>query len=309
MAIDAKTVAQLREATGAGMMDCKKALTETGGDVEAAKDFLRKKGLATASKKAGRAAADGVVGVLVEGKQGAVLEVNIETDFAAKNDKFQALTDTLIKDYTAFDGDSVEEFMKSSYSASSNTVADEVVAHIATIGENITIRRGAKLSVENGAVVSYVHGATRPGFGKIGVLVALDSGADQSELQAIGKQIAMHVAAARPEALNIEDLDPALVERERALLIDQAKASGKPEGVIEKMVEGRLVKFYEQSVLTQQVFVIDGKTRISAFLAEEGKRLGSEIKIAGYVRFGLGEGVEKKEEDFAKEVAAAIESA
>ena len=309
MAIDAKTVAQLREKTGAGMMDCKKALTETNGDVDAAVDFLRKKGLATASKKAGRVAAEGLIAVNVDGNKGSMLEINIETDFAAKNDKFQALAENLVKDFSNFDGTDMEAFGKSPYSVSSKPIEEEIVSHIATIGENISLRRGAKLSVDTGAVVSYVHGAVKPGMGKIGVLVALESGADNAELQAIGKQIAMHVAAAKPEALNVEDLDPALVERERALLIEQAKASGKPENVIEKMVEGRLVKFYEQSVLTQQLFVIDGKTRISDFLEQEGKRLGSEIKITGYVRYELGEGIEKKEENFAKEVAEAMGSA
>ena len=307
MSVTAALVKELREKSGAGMMDCKKALGETNGDMDAAIDWLRTKGLAAAAKKSGRVAAEGLVAVHVDGANGAMIELNSETDFVSRNDEFQSFAATLAQ--LALSADDLDALNAMDYPGTGRNVAEELTNKIATIGENISLRRGAKLSVDTGAVVSYVHGAVKPGMGKIGVLVALESGADNAELQAIGKQIAMHVAAAKPEALNVEDLDPALVERERALLIEQAKASGKPENVIEKMVEGRLVKFYEQSVLTQQLFVIDGKTRISDFLEQEGKRLGSEIKITGYVRYELGEGIEKKEENFAKEVAEAMGSA
>lgn len=305
MTISAKTVAELREKTGAGMMDCKKALTETAGDFEQAVDWLRKKGLAAASKKAGRIAAEGLVSIAASGKTGSVLEVNIETDFAAKNDQFQSLVRSLAADYSNFNSDDVEAFKNSKSSVSGKTVADEIVSAVAVIGENISLRRGAKLSVTNGVVASYIHNAAGENIGKIGVLVALESAAPADKLSALGRQLAMHIAATKPEALDVKDLDPALVEKERAVLSDQARTSGKPEAVIEKMVEGRIVKFYEQTVFLQQLFVMDGKTRISDVIAEAGKQAGSDIKVTGYVRFALGEGIEKKEVDFAKEVAEA----
>ena len=304
MSISAKMVADLREKTGAGMMDCKKALTETQGDFEQAVDWLRKKGLAAASKKAGRIAAEGLVSINSTGKEGSVLEVNIETDFAAKNDQFQSLVRELTAAYSKFNSDDVEAF-KVSAMPSGKTVADQIVAAVAVIGENISLRRGAKLTVQNGLVASYIHNAAGENIGKIGVLVALESTAPADKLAVLGKQLAMHIAASKPEALDVADLDPALVEKERAVLSDQARASGKPEAVIEKMVEGRLVKFYEQTVFLQQLFVMDGKTRITEVVAQAAKEAGADIKVKGYVRFGLGEGIEKKEVDFAKEVAEA----
>lgn len=304
MSISAKMVADLREKTGAGMMDCKKALTETNGDFEQAVDWLRKKGLAAASKKAGRIAAEGLVSIYSAGKTGSVLEVNIETDFAAKNDMFQSLVRDLTAAYSKFNSDDIEAF-KASAMPSGKTVADEIVAAVAVIGENISLRRGAKLTVQNGMVASYIHNAAGENIGKIGVLVALESTASADKLAMLGKQLAMHIAASKPEALDVADLDPALVEKEKAVLSDQARASGKPEAVIEKMVEGRLVKFYEQTVFLQQLFVMDGKTRITEVVAQAGKEAGADIKVKGYIRFALGEGIEKKEVDFAKEVAEA----
>jgi elongation factor Ts len=237
--INAKAVADLREKTGAGMMDCKKALVETAGDLEAAVDFLRKKGLAATAKKAGRITAEGLVAVVTNGTTGAVLELNSETDFVAKNDKFQSLAANLAKNFIGYNGD-FESFK------AANT--DSIAENIAVIGENMTLRRAEKLSVSKGAVISYVHNAIATGLGKIGVLVALESDASEDKLTQLGKQIAMHIAATRPESLNVSELDPALVAKERAFIVDQAKSSGKPDAVIEKMVEGRLVKFYEQVV-------------------------------------------------------------
>ncbi len=298
--INAKAVADLREKTGAGMMDCKKALVETNGDFEAAVDFLRKKGLAATAKKAGRITAEGLVAVITKGNTGAVLELNSETDFVAKNDKFQTLAQNLVSGFISASTD-----FESFKAANAGAVAE----NIAVIGENITLRRAEKLSVSKGAVISYVHNAITNGLGKIGVLVALESDASEDKLSQLGKQIAMHIAATKPESLNVSDLDPALVAKERQFIVDQAKASGKPDAVIEKMVEGRLVKFYEQVVLTEQLFVMDGKTRISQVVEDTGKQIGASIKIAGFVRFNIGEGIEKKEVDFAQEVAAAAAGA
>jgi elongation factor Ts len=298
--INAKAVADLREKTGAGMMDCKKALVETAGDLEAAVDFLRKKGLAATAKKAGRITAEGLVAVVTNGTTGAVLELNSETDFVAKNDKFQFLAASLAKNFIAYSGD-----FESFKTANTNQIAE----NIAVIGENMTLRRAEKLSVSKGAVISYVHNAIATGLGKIGVLVALESDASEDKLTQLGKQIAMHIAATRPESLNVSELDPALVAKERAFIVDQAKSSGKPDAVIEKMVEGRLVKFYEQVVLTEQLFVMDGKTRISQVIEDAGKQIGTSIKITGFIRYNIGEGIEKKEVDFAQEVAAAAAGA
>jgi elongation factor Ts len=298
--INAKAVADLREKTGAGMMDCKKALVETAGDLEAAVDFLRKKGLAATAKKAGRITAEGLVAVVTNGTTGAVLELNSETDFVAKNDKFQFLAASLAKNFIAYSGD-----FESFKTANTNQIAES----IAVIGENMTLRRAEKLSVSKGAVISYVHNAIATGLGKIGVLVALESDASEDKLTQLGKQIAMHIAATRPESLNVSELDPALVAKERAFIVDQAKSSGKPDAVIEKMVEGRLVKFYEQVVLTEQLFVMDGKTRISQVIEDAGKQIGTSIKITGFIRYNIGEGIEKKEVDFAQEVAAAAAGA
>ncbi len=301
--ITAAMVKELRERTGAGMMDCKKALSETDGDMEKAIDWLRTKGLAAAAKKAGRVAAEGLVGVAVEGGQGALVEVNSETDFVAKNELFQDFVRNVAKIVLA-SGDNIDALGAAAY-PSGGTVAEALTANIAKIGENQTLRRAARISVGEGVVVSYVHNAVAPGLGKIGVLVALESGADKTELATLGKQLAMHIAAANPLALRGEELDPALIERERGIALDKAKESGKPADIVEKMVEGALAKFRKENTLLSQIFVIDNKTKVEDVVAAEGKRLGAPIAVAGYVRFQLGEGVEKRESDFAAEVAAA----
>ncbi len=305
MTVTAELVKTLRERTGAGMMDCKKALVETNADLEAAVDLLRKKGLASAAKKSGRVAAEGLVAAVSSGVSGVLVELNSETDFVAKNAQFQGLLEGLANDFLNFPKDDVEAFANSNCSKG-KSVNDEIAENIAVIGENIKLRRVKKLSVSNGAVVTYVHNATTPTMGKIGVLVALESDLNPSLLSAIGKQIAMHIAATKPEALNVESLDASLVERERALLIDQARSSGKPEAVIEKMIEGRIVKFYEQVVLLEQLFIMDGKTKISELLQSFGKDNSGSVKIKDYCYFVLGEGVEKQSANFADEVTSMI---
>ena len=301
--ITAASVKELRERTGAGMMDCKKALNETGGDMEAAIDWLRTKGLAAAAKKAGRVAAEGLIGVAVVGTIGAVVEVNSETDFVAKNEQFQDFVRNIAQIALAT-GDEVEELSRAQYPGH-GTVAEVLTHNIATIGENQSIRRAARLEVDEGAVVSYVHNAAAPGLGKIGVLVALESKAPQAELEAIGKQLAMHIAAANPLALRGEELDPELIERERSIAQEKAAESGKPANIVEKMVEGALAKFRKENALLSQLFVIDNKTKIEDVLTAEAKRLGSDLTLKGFVRFQLGEGIERKVDDFAAEVAAA----
>jgi elongation factor Ts len=302
--ITAGLVKELREKTGAGMMDCKKALTETAGDLEAAVDWLRKKGLAAAAKKAGRVAAEGLVAVAASGTHGAMLEINAETDFVARNEQFQSFGRAAAELALATDGDL--EKTKVAAFPGGGTVADKLTNLVATIGENMSMRRATGLSVPNGVVTSYVHNAVAPGLGKIGVLVALESTGDAARLSALGKQIAMHVAAANPSALDIGGVDPAALERERAILSEQAAASGKPAQVIEKMVEGRLRKFYEETVLLEQVYVVDGESRVKDVVAKAAKEIGAPVKLAGFRRFALGEGVEKKQEDFAAEVAAQL---
>jgi elongation factor Ts len=302
--ITASLVKELRDKTGAGMMDCKKALTETSGDIEAAVDWLRKKGLAAAAKKAGRVAAEGLVAVAASGSRGAVLEVNAETDFVARNDQFQAFASAAAEVALSVGGDL--EKTKVAAFPGGGTVADKLTNLVATIGENMSLRRSASLSVPAGVVVSYIHNAVAPGLGKIGVLVALESSGGTDRLSALGKQIAMHVAAANPSALDIGSVDPAALERERAILSEQAAASGKPAQVIEKMVEGRLRKFYEETVLLEQVFVVDGESRVKDVVAAAANELGTSVKLAGFLRYALGEGVEKKQEDFAAEVAAQL---
>jgi elongation factor Ts len=302
--ITASLVKELRDKTGAGMMDCKKALTETSGDIEAAVDWLRKKGLAAAAKKAGRIAAEGLVAVAASGPRGAVLEVNAETDFVARNDQFQAFAAAAAGVALSVGGDL--EKTKVAAFPGGGTVADKLTNLVATIGENMSLRRSASLAVPAGVVVSYIHNAVAPGLGKIGVLVALESTGAADRLSALGKQIAMHVAAANPSALDIGSVDPSALERERAILSEQAAASGKPAQVIEKMVEGRLRKFYEETVLLEQVFVVDGESRVKDVVAGVAKELGTSVKLAGFLRYALGEGVEKKQEDFAAEVAAQL---
>jgi len=301
--ITAATVKELRERTGAGMMDCKKALAETNGEMEVAIDWLRAKGLAAAAKKAGRTAAEGLVGVAVEGTRGAVVEVNSETDFVAKNEIFQDFVRNVAQ-IALQKGTDIDVLSAADYPAG-GTVAEALTNNIAKIGENQSLRRAAVVEVTKGVVVPYVHNQVAPGLGKIGVLVALESGAPTETLTALGKQIAMHVAAANPLALNADELDAGLVERERAIALEKAKESGKPQNIVEKMVEGGLAKFRKDNALLSQLFVMDNKTPVAEVVASAAKEVGTEIVLKGFVRFQLGEGIEKKQEDFAAEVAAA----
>ena len=304
--ITAGSVKELRERTGAGMMDCKKALAEVNGEMEAAIDWLRAKGLAAAAKKAGRTAAEGLVGVAVEGNRGAVVEVNSETDFVAKNEIFQDFVRNVAK-LALQHGTDVEALGAAQY-PEGGTVQEKLTDNIAKIGENQSLRRGAVLEVSEGAIVSYVHNQVVPGLGKIGVLVALESAAPAERLAALGKQIAMHVAAAHPLALSAESLSAELVERERAIAMEKAKESGKPQNIIEKMVEGGLAKFRKDNALLSQLFVMDNKTPVAEVVASAAREAGTGIALKGFVRFQLGEGIEKKQEDFAAEVAAAAGS-
>lgn len=298
-------VKTLREKTGAGMMDCKKALMEVSGDLEAAVDWLRKKGLAAAAKKAGRVAAEGLVGIAAtaDGKSAAVVEINAETDFIARNEHFQNMVSqtAAIAAEKAYDENSL---LAASFPGEGGTVQGEITRLIALIGENMNFRRLNRLSVSNGAVATYMHSATAPGLGRIGVAVALESTGDAAKLMELGKKIAMHIAAAHPQALDIESVDPTMLERERTILIDQARASGRPEEVIQKMVEGRVRKYYEEIVLLEQPFVMDGKTKISDVVANAAQELGTDVKLTGFIRYALGEGIEKEESDFAAEVMA-----
>ncbi|WP_193370566.1 translation elongation factor Ts [Pelagibius marinus] len=303
--ITAALVKELRESSGAGMMDCKKALTETGGDLEAAVDWLRKKGLAAAAKKAGRVAAEGLVGVAAEGTSGAVVEVNSETDFVARNDSFQDFVRNVAEVALAEGGD-LDKIQAATYPGAGHSVADELTSMIAKIGENMALRRTAGISVDEGVVCSYIHNQTAPGLGKIGVLVGLASSGDKAKLEALGRQLAMHVAAAQPQAVDRDGVDASALDRERDVLSEQARASGKPEEIIAKMVEGRLRKFYEEVCLLEQVFVIDGENKVSKVLEAAAKDVGAPVSIAGFVRFQLGEGVEREEQDFAAEVAATL---
>jgi len=300
--ITAALVKALRDKTGAGMMDCKKALSETAGDIEGATDWLRTKGLAAAAKKAGRVAAEGLVGVAVEGDRGAVVEVNSETDFVARNDQFQDFVGKVTRLGLESGGD-LEALKAAAYPGGGRSVAEELTEMIATIGENMGLRRAASLSAEGGVLASYVHAAAAPGLGKIGVLVALKSGGDAGKLEAFGRQLAMHIAATSPQSLAVADLDPAVVEREREVLKEQAIESGKPPEIAEKMVEGRLRKFYEEVVLLEQTFVIDNETRIAKAVEAAAEAAGAPVEVTGFVRFALGEGIEREESDFASEVA------
>jgi len=299
--ITATMVKDLREKTGAGMMDCKKALNEAAGDMEAAVDWLRKKGLSAAAKKAGRVAAEGLVAVAAKDNKAAIVEVNAETDFVARNESFQNFVVQTAKIALASGAD-IEGLKKQAYEGQ-GSVEETLTNLVATIGENMTLRRVAQLSVSQGIVASYIHNALAPNVGKIGVLVALESSADAGKLAELGKQIAMHVAAARPEALSIADVNAAAVERERAIFTDQAKASGKPDAIIAKMVDGRIRKYYEEVVLLEQVYVVDGESKVSAVIEKASKTLGAPVKLAGFVRYQLGEGIEKTQDDFAAEVA------
>ena len=296
--ITAAKVKQLRETTGAGMMDAKKALTEANGDMEVAIEELRKKGMAKADKKSSRTAAEGLVAAVTDGPKGAVIELNSETDFVSRNQEFQAFVEGVAA--KALETSSVEELAAAEFNG--KPVKDGLTDLIAKIGENMSLRRAETLTVDQGAVVSYVHGALKDGLGKIGVLVALESDADQDTLQALGKQVAMHVAAAFPKYLDRNSVDAAEMEKERNFLIEQAKAEGKPQEIAEKMVEGRMRKYYEEICLLDQKSVIDGETRIADVVANAAKDAGKEIKLTGFVRVQLGEGIEKEEEDFAAEV-------
>jgi len=304
-AITAGLVKELRIKSGAGMMDCKKALTETDGDVDAAIDWLRTKGLATAAKKSGRVAAEGLVAVVSSGTSGAVVEVNAETDFVGRNEDFQSLV-TNIAQVAAENGNDVDTIKAAIYPGSSITVEEKLTSAISTIGENMNLRRAERLSVESGVVASYVHNSVADGLGKIGILVALQSAGDTAALAVLGKQIAMHVAATSPQSISVNDLDPAAVDRERAVLSQQARESGKPEEIISKMVEGRLSKFYKDVVLLEQTFVVDGENSVKAAIEMVAKEIGSPIEVSGMVRYAVGEGIEKEETDFAAEVAAAV---
>jgi len=301
--ITAAMVKELRDKTGAGMLDCKKALGETSGDLEGAVDWLRKKGLAAAAKKAGRVAAEGLVGVLVDGPAGVVVEVNSETDFVARNQQFQGFVRDVLP-IALKTGEDVEAIKAAPLGGT--TVADTLTSLVSTIGENIGLRRASRLQVSAGIVAGYVHNAASPGLGKIGVLVALESTGPQDQLLALGKQIAMHVAAANPQATSIAEVDASALDRERAILTDQAQASGKPAAVIEKMVEGRLRKYYEDVVLLEQVYVVDGESRVKDVVAAAAKTLGAPVTLVGFRRFALGEGIEKRSTDFAAEVAAQL---
>ena len=296
--ITAALVKDLRDKTGAGMMDCKKALTETAGVLEDAVDWLRKKGLAAAAKKSGRVTAEGLVGIASVPAKAALVEVNAETDFVARNEVFQGFVAGVAKVALAV-GEDLAAIGAAPFPGSGRTVAEELTHLIATIGENMTIRRVRVLSVQHGAVASYMHAAVAPGLGKIGVLVAIEGGSEMAVLETLGRQIGMHVAASRPEALDVDAVDPAALEREKAVLSEQARASGKPEAIIERMVEGRIKKYYEETVLLEQIWVHDGESRVAVVLEKAG------AKLRGFARFQLGEGIEKKADDFAAEVAAA----
>ncbi len=301
--ITAASVKELRERTGAGMMDCKKALSENNGEMETSVDWLRSKGLAAAAKKAGRTAAEGLVGVAVAGTRGAVVEVNSETDFVAKNDQFQGF----VRDVTQIaltTGSDIDALASAAY-PSGGTVGEALTNNIATIGENQSLRRAALLEVGQGVVVSYVHNVAAPNMGKIGVLVALESAASVDTLTALGKQLAMHIAAANPLALDADRLDPELLTRERAIAVEKAAESGKPAAIIDKMVDGTMAKFAKENALLSQLFVIDGKTPIADVVAAAGKDAGSPISVTAFERFQLGEGIERETSDFAAEVAAA----
>ena len=304
-AYTAADVKNLRERTGAGMMDCKKALDETNGDLEAAVDALRAKGLAAAQKKSSRTAAEGLVGVAVEGTRGVAVEVNSETDFVAKNDQFQDFVRKTTQVALGQSADDVEALKGAAY-PDGGTVGDKLTNNVATIGENQQVRRMKTVAVSQGVIVPYMHNAAAENLGKIGVLVALESEAPADALEALGKQLAMHIAAAFPQALDADGLDPEVIERERAIAREKAAESGKPENVQEKMVEGAIAKFAKENALLSQVFVMDNKTPIQQVVDQAGKEAGARIVLKDYVRFQLGEGIEKEESDFAAEVAAAV---
>ena len=302
--VTAALVKELRLKSGAGMMDCKKALDETGGDIEAAVDWLRQNGLAAAAKKSSRVAAEGLVGIATGGNSGVIVEVNAETDFVALNEQFQEFVKTVAEIGLANDGD-MAAVLESGYPGSDRTVAEQLTHNISTIGENMAVRRTAGLNIKKGQVISYLHNKVADGLGKIGVMVALESEASDETLATLGKHLAMHIAATSPKALSEDDLDTKIVERERKILIEQARSTGKPEEIIMKMIEGRMRKFFEEVVLLKQISVVDGKAIISEVIEAAAKEAGTPIVLSGFIRFQLGEGIEKKTSDFAAEVKAA----
>jgi elongation factor Ts len=304
MSISAAQVKELRDLTGAGMMDCKAALAETNGNMEEAVDWLRKKGISKADKKAGRTAAEGLIGVDNGVREAAVVEVNSETDFVARNAAFQEIVANVAKVALAYG--TTEAVAAAKYPGSDKSVTDTIKDAVGTIGENLGFRRSAKLTVPHGAVATYVHNAVADGLGKLGVLVAIETTGNEHAANAFGRQVAMHVAATNPLALTVEQIDPAAVEREKAIFADQARQTGKPEAIIEKMVEGRLRKFYEEVVLMKQAFVINPDVTVEQALKEAEKEIGAPAKISAYLRFALGEGIEKEATDFAAEVAATV---
>ncbi len=306
MAITAALVKELRDKTGAGMMDSKKALTENNGDMEAAVDWLRSKGIAKADKKAGRTAAEGLVGVSAAGGVGAAVEVNSETDFVARNAEFQQMVGEIAaatKDIDASGQDVIDAVRATTVPSSGKTVEEHIKDKVATVGENMNARRAARLSVGNGVVASYVHNAAAPGMGKIGVLVAMESSGDAAKLEDLGRKVAMHIAATSPASLDVDDLDPVLVEREKNVLTEQARESGKPEAVIEKMIVGRMNKFYQEVCLMKQDFVMNPDLSVEKAVKEAEGDIGAPVKITAFTRLAVGEGIEKEEEDFAAEVA------
>ena len=303
--ITAAKVKELRESTGAGMLDCKKALVEANGNMDEAVDWLRKKGLASAAKKASRIAAEGLVSVYVEGNKGAIAEVNSETDFVAKNDMFQDYVADAAKVALISAGE-VSDMKTFHCPKCGKTFEERLTDLIAKIGENMNLRRAAVLEVKQGVVASYLHNCCSHNLGKIGVLVALESAGDKAKLEELGKHIAMHIAASAPLFLNIESVDPAAVEHEKSIFAEQAKASGKPANIIEKMVEGRVRKYYDEVVLEEQAYIMDPDKKVKQVVADVAKELGTDIKISGFIRFKLGEGLQKREEDFAAEVAAQL---
>jgi elongation factor Ts len=301
--ITATLVKELRNKTGSGMMDCKKALGLTNGDIEEAIDWLRTKGLAAAQKKSGRIAAEGLVGLSLGSNTGAVIEINSETDFVAKNSSFQGFVKT-VAELALGNESNMDVVFVCKYPGTERTVSEQLSHNVATIGENMNIRRMKSLSVQEGVISGYIHNAEAEGVGKIAVLVSLESSVDKTILESLGKQIAMHVAATNPQSLNIEGLDPELIEREKLVQIEKARESGKPDNIIDKIIEGRMRKYYEEVVLLEQVFVIDGERKISQVVSDTAKEAGAEISILSFIRFEIGEGIEKKEEDFAAEVRA-----
>ena len=303
MALSASTIKELREKSGAGMMDCKKALTETDGNMEEAIDWLRKQGLSAVAKKSGRVAAEGLIGVTINNNSGAMVEINSETDFVARNELFQNFVKTCSTLVLSTKND-IEALQELPFPNSDRTVNEELANNIATIGENMNIRRVEFLEVSEGILVSYVHNNVADGLGRLGVLVALESKAEKNNLLETGKQVAMHIAATSPKSLNVEDLDPQIVEREREVLIDQAMASGKPKEIAEKMVQGRMNKFYQEVVLNEQVFVVDGETKIKDLIKKLSSDINHDVKIKGFKILKLGDGIDVGESNFAADVAA-----